>query len=138
MHAAETEGRIIQDHLELNAFVEVNANGSIRLYAHTPEKGQGIKTSLPMIIAEELGADWNDVTVVRAPMNEARYGAQRAGGSTSTPARVEPYAPCRVLLREKCLSQLQQNRCQLSLACFIQKIARSLTEIQERVWLSLI
>ncbi|MBN4053320.1 xanthine dehydrogenase family protein molybdopterin-binding subunit [Haliea sp. AH-315-K21] len=77
-------------HLELNAFVEVNANGSIRLYAHTPEKGQGIKTSLPMIIAEELGADWNDVTVVRAPMNEARYGAQRAGGSTSTPREWNP------------------------------------------------
>jgi len=50
--AAETAD---SDHLELNAFVEVNTNGSIRLYAHTPEKGQGIKTSLPMIIAEELG-----------------------------------------------------------------------------------
>ena len=78
------------DHLEMNAFVEVDLNGSIRLYAHTPEKGQGIKTSLPMIIAEELGADWNDVTVIRAPMNEARYGAQRAGGSTSTPREWNP------------------------------------------------
>ena len=85
--AAELE---TSDHLELNAFVEVDANGSIRLYAHTPEKGQGIKTSLPMIIAEELGASWNDVTVVRAPMNEARYGAQRAGGSTSTPREWNP------------------------------------------------
>lgn len=87
LHAAETENSA---HLELNAFVEVDPDGSIRLYAHTPEKGQGIKTSLPMIIAEELGADWNDVTVVRAPMNEARYGAQRAGGSTSTPREWNP------------------------------------------------
>ncbi|MDG2089796.1 MAG: molybdopterin-dependent oxidoreductase [Gammaproteobacteria bacterium] len=87
IQAAEIED---SNHLELNAFVEIDANGSIRLYAHTPEKGQGIKTSLPMIIAEELGADWNDVTVVRAPMNEARYGAQRAGGSTSTPREWNP------------------------------------------------
>lgn len=71
--------------LELNAFVEVDSTGLITLYAHTPEKGQGIKTSLPMIIAEELGASWNDVSVVNAPFNEERYGEQRAGGSTSTP-----------------------------------------------------
>ena len=78
------------DQLELNAFVEIGVDGAITLYAHTPEKGQGIKTSLPMVIAEELGADWNDVTVVRAPFNEARYGTQRAGGSTSTPREFDP------------------------------------------------
>lgn len=78
------------DHLELNAFVEVHPDGSIRIYAHVPEKGQGIKTSLPMIVAEELGADWNDVTVVRAPFNESVYGIQRAGGSTSTPREWNP------------------------------------------------
>lgn len=86
--AAEIAG--ISDQLELNAFVEIGVDGAITLYAHTPEKGQGIKTSLPMVIAEELGADWNDVTVVRAPMNEARYGQQRAGGSTSTPREFDP------------------------------------------------
>jgi len=78
------------DQLELNAFVEIGIDGAITLYAHNPEKGQGTKTSLPMIIAEELGADWNDVTVVRAPFNEARYGKQRAGGSTSTPREFDP------------------------------------------------
>ena len=78
------------DQLELNAFVEIGPDGSISLYAHNPEKGQGTKTSLPMIIAEELGANWNDVTVVRAPFNEARYGIQRAGGSTSTPREFDP------------------------------------------------
>ena len=100
-------------HLELNAFVEVNVNGAIRLYAHTPEKGQGIKTSLPMIIAEELGADWNDVTVVRAPMNEARYGAQRAGGSTSTPREWNPMrragAAARVMFISAAAKQMVVN-----------------------------
>jgi isoquinoline 1-oxidoreductase beta subunit len=108
--AAEAEN---SDHLELNAFVEVNINGSIRLYAHTPEKGQGIKTSLPMVIAEELGANWNDVTVVRAPMNEARYGAQRAGGSTSTPREWNPMrragAAARVMFISAAAKQMSVN-----------------------------
>ena len=78
------------DQLELNAFVEIGIDGAITLYAHCPEKGQGIKTSLPMVVADELGADWNHVTVVRAPFNEARYGTQRAGGSTSTPREFDP------------------------------------------------
>ena len=78
------------EHLELNAFVEISPDGAIRIYSHVPEKGQGIRTSLPMIIAEELGADWNDVTVVKAPFNEAVYGIQRAGGSTSTPREWNP------------------------------------------------
>lgn len=87
--AAEAED-VDSDYLELNAFVEVDTDGAIRIYAHVPEKGQGIKTSLPMIVAEELGADWNVVTVVRAPFNEEVYGIQRAGGSTSTPREWNP------------------------------------------------
>jgi len=87
LQAAEA---VSSDKLELNAFVEVGADGAISLYAHTPEKGQGIKTSLPMVIADELGANWDDVTVIRAPMNEERYGQQRAGGSTSTPREFDP------------------------------------------------
>ncbi len=78
------------DQLELNAFVEIGLDGAISIYAHCPEKGQGIKTSLPMVVADELGAAWNDVTVVRAPFFEARYGQQRAGGSTSTPREFDP------------------------------------------------
>lgn len=82
--------RVESDQLELNAFVEIGVDGAITIYAHCPEKGQGIKTSLPMIVADELGAGWSDVTVVRAPFNEARYGQQRAGGSTSTPREFDP------------------------------------------------
>jgi isoquinoline 1-oxidoreductase beta subunit len=70
---------------ELNAFIKVTSDGHITIYSANPEMGQGIKTALPMIIAEELGARWEDVEVLQAPVNEDRFGRQSAGGSTSIP-----------------------------------------------------
>ena len=52
---------------ELNAYVHVRDDGKIIIYSGSPEMGQGIKTSLPMIVAEELGADWDDVEVRQTP-----------------------------------------------------------------------
>ncbi len=70
---------------ELNAFVNVASDGKITIYFAKSEMGQGIKTALPMIIAEEMGARWEDVEVVQAGIDEERYGPQWAGGSTSIP-----------------------------------------------------
>ena len=47
--------------------------------------GQGIKTALPMIIAEEMGAKWSDVEVLQSPVDSSRFGRQGAGGSTTIP-----------------------------------------------------
>ena len=67
---------------ELNAYVQVRDDGKIIIYSGSPEMGQGIKTSLPMIVAEELGADWDDVEVRQTPeINTERYGGQWTGGS---------------------------------------------------------
>ncbi len=70
---------------QLNTFVHIASDGTITIYAPRPEMGQGIKTALPMIIAEELGARWEDVNVVTAPVDSASFGGQGAGGSTTIP-----------------------------------------------------
>lgn len=70
---------------KLNAFVRVSSDGKITIYSSVPEMGQGVSTALPMVIAEELGARWEDVEVLSAPLNEKDYGRQSAGGSTSIP-----------------------------------------------------
>jgi isoquinoline 1-oxidoreductase beta subunit len=68
---------------QLNAFVKIASDGRITIFAHNPEIGQGIKTSLPMVVAEELGARWSDVDVLQSPIDEATFGRHYVGGSTT-------------------------------------------------------
>ena len=56
---------------KLNAYVTIAANGAITILTPAPEMGQGVNTVLPLIIAEELDADWAKVTVAQAPVNAA-------------------------------------------------------------------
>ena len=70
----------------LNAYVNINTDGSVTIYGPNPEVGQGVNTSLPMIVAEELDAKWADVRCEAAPVQQ-QYGMQFAGGSLSIPMR---------------------------------------------------
>ena len=65
--------------------MQVQPDGKIVLFAKNPEVGQGVKTSLPLIVAEELDADWTQVEVRQSVIDAALYGPQFAGGSLSIP-----------------------------------------------------
>ena len=69
----------------LSPYVQIQPNGRINIFSKNPECGQGIKTGLPLIIADELDCAWEDVDVVQADIDASKYGAQFAGGSLSTP-----------------------------------------------------
>ena len=74
----------------LNAYVKIASDGLITIVNKNPECGQGIKTMLPMLIAEELDADWKDVRIVQAMNDPATYPRQFAGGSLATPMNWDP------------------------------------------------
>ncbi len=64
-------------------FVAIDADGTVTLVAHRAEMGTGVRTSLPMVMAEEMEADWTRVTIVQAPGDEPKYGNQDTDGSRS-------------------------------------------------------
>lgn len=72
-----------------NAFLTIDPKGIITLMAPNPEMGQGVKTSLPMLLAEELDLNWDKLKITQAPLDVPKYGNQTAGGSGSIRSRWE-------------------------------------------------
>ncbi|MFZ9046751.1 MAG: molybdopterin cofactor-binding domain-containing protein, partial [Cyclobacteriaceae bacterium] len=66
---------------ELNAYLKIGENGRITINVPNPEFGQNIKTSMPMIVAEELDVEWKQVIAEQADFDKSRFDRQFTGGS---------------------------------------------------------
>ena len=76
------------------AFVSIADDGMVTIVCHRSEMGQGVRTSMPLIVADEMEADWKRVRVVQAPGDEKRFGNQDTDGSRSTRHFFEPMRRC--------------------------------------------
>src|SRR3989454_925989 len=99
-----------------NAWLRIGADESVLVVVDRSEMGQGVTTSLPMLLAEELEADWSKVRIESAPADKAytnpMFGMQGTGGSTSVRAAYTPLrkagAGCR--LPARCSSARRRKR----------------------------
>src|SRR5947208_16132828 len=71
-------------------FLAIGEDGTVTIVCHRSEMGQGVRTGMAMIVADELEADWKRVRVVQAPGDQKRFGNQDTDGSRSTRHFFEP------------------------------------------------
>ncbi len=92
----------------LSAWIKIDQNGIVTLAYSKSEMGQGVSTSLPMILADELGVDWKDVRVEHAPTDPA-HGGQGTGGSGSVAGMFMPLRQAGAAAREMLISAAAQR-----------------------------
>lgn len=87
-----------------NAWLKITPDNRVTIVAARPEMGQGVRTSLAMVVAEELEVDWAKVQVEPAPLNRALYGDQSVGGSASVKESFEPLRKAGAAARDMLLT----------------------------------
>ncbi len=86
--------------LQPNGFVRIEADGTVVIWSKNPDMGQGVKTALPMILAEEMDADWTRVRALDAELDRAKFGGQGSGGSGSMRDEWDLYRNAGAAVRE--------------------------------------
>ncbi|HEX6890734.1 MAG TPA: molybdopterin cofactor-binding domain-containing protein [Chryseolinea sp.] len=79
------ESAIMSGNIGFNNYLSISTEGVITIMSPNPELGQNIKTSFPMIVAEELDADWTKVKVLQAALDPTKFERQVTGGSGAVP-----------------------------------------------------
>jgi isoquinoline 1-oxidoreductase beta subunit len=82
-----------------HVFVAIDPSGLVTIIAARAEMGTGVRTSLPLVVAEEMNADWSRVQVKQAPGDEVKYGNQDTDGSRSLRHFVQPMRQCGASMR---------------------------------------
>nr|WP_293164708.1 molybdopterin cofactor-binding domain-containing protein [Allomuricauda sp.] len=77
----EEVDKLPEEWFNINGFLKIGDNGLVTIMSPNPEGGQNVKTSMPMIVAEELDVDWKDVIVEQAPLDTEAFSFQFIGGS---------------------------------------------------------
>ncbi len=77
-----------------SVYVSIASDGTVTIVSHRSEMGTGSRTSLPMVVADEMDADWSKVKIVQAPGDEPKYGNQDTDGSRSMRHFIQPMRIC--------------------------------------------
>ncbi len=98
------------DKFSPNVYVQIGADNIVSIVVHRSEMGQGIRTSIPMIVADELGADWEKIDIIQG-LGDKKYGSQNTDGSRSVRRFYQPLreagASARMMLQQAAAEQWQ-------------------------------
>ena len=103
-------GSIATDKFAPNVYVQIGLDNIVSIVVHRSEMGQGIRTSIPMIVADELGADWEKIDIIQG-LGDKKYGSQNTDGSRSVRRFYQPLreagASARMMLQQAAAKQWQ-------------------------------